>query len=276
MYCNKCGAENINSASFCKKCGAALSESETRQNNMLDQKDTSEIPVGISGWSWGAFLWCWIWAIFNKTWVGLLSLIPYAGFIMQIILGIKGREWAWKNKHWESIEQFNKTQRKWSMWGLLFLIIPVLGVLSVAILATINPIEQVDRAKDARTKNDAAELLNANERYYAVNNKYPWTDNSNVNKGYATEDIANETWVNLLISSGEINKELIEGLRQDTVKLLLVNTAGLNGGAQNICFLPKSENVKNEAKQTCANSDAFTNQHSEYLCQSTQEYICIP
>ena len=44
------------------------------------------IPEGVKGWSWGAFLLNWIWAIGNKSYIGLLCLIPYLGFIVQIYL----------------------------------------------------------------------------------------------------------------------------------------------------------------------------------------------
>jgi hypothetical protein len=30
-------------------------------------------PDGVAGWSWGAFLLNWIWAIFNKSYIGLLD-----------------------------------------------------------------------------------------------------------------------------------------------------------------------------------------------------------
>jgi len=79
---------------------------------------SKEIPLGIAGWSWGAFLWNWIWAIFNNTWIGLLALIPGVNIVMIFVLGVKGREWAWKNKQWESVEHFNRVQRKWSVWGI--------------------------------------------------------------------------------------------------------------------------------------------------------------
>lgn len=79
---------------------------------------SKEIPPGIAGWSWGAFLWNWIWAIFNNTWIGLLALVPGVNLVMVFVLGVKGREWAWKNKQWDSVEHFNRVQRKWSMWGV--------------------------------------------------------------------------------------------------------------------------------------------------------------
>ncbi len=52
---------------------------------------------------------------------------------MAIILGIKGREWAWKNKEWESVEHFNSVQKKWSFWGVLLIV----GVFVIGILAAI-------------------------------------------------------------------------------------------------------------------------------------------
>jgi hypothetical protein len=88
------------------------------------------LPDGIKGWSWGAFLLNWIWAIGNKTWVGLFAFLPYIGFIFQLILGVKGREWAWRNKRWESVEHFNRVQRKWSIWGLSIIGIALIGILA--------------------------------------------------------------------------------------------------------------------------------------------------
>lgn len=82
------------------------------------QTASKETPPGIAGWSWGAFLWNWIWAIFNNTWIGLLALIPGVNVVMIFVLGVKGREWAWKNKQWDSVEHFNRVQRKWSVWGI--------------------------------------------------------------------------------------------------------------------------------------------------------------
>jgi hypothetical protein len=91
------------------------------------------LPDGISGWSWGAFFLNWIWAAFNRTYIGLLALVPYVGFIMAIVLGVKGREWAWKNKRWESVEHFNAVQRRWSFWGVVL----TLGIAGLGIVVAI-------------------------------------------------------------------------------------------------------------------------------------------
>jgi len=92
-----------------------------------------EVPPGVKGWSWGAFLLNWIWAIGNRTWIGLLALAPYIGIVVSIALGIKGREWAWKNKRWDSLEHFNSVQKRWSFWGVVL----ILGVALLGIIAAI-------------------------------------------------------------------------------------------------------------------------------------------
>jgi len=56
----------------------------------------------------------------------------------------------------------------------LLIVIALIAILSVAVLATINPIEQTNKAKDSTTQNDAAEVMNAYERFYANSMDYPW------------------------------------------------------------------------------------------------------
>lgn len=106
---------------------------EVDSENNSGQGKVDYYPDGVTGWSWGAFFLNWIWAIGNRTWIGLLALIPYVGFVMSIILGIYGRKWAWQNKRWESVEHFQAVQRKWSFWGVFI----VVGVFGIGILAAI-------------------------------------------------------------------------------------------------------------------------------------------
>ena len=96
------------------------------------------LPEGVKGWSWGAFLLNWIWAAGNRTWIGLLSLIPYIGFIFSIMLGINGREWAWQNKRWDSVEHFNRVQRRWSAWGTALVGIAVIGILAAILIPLLH------------------------------------------------------------------------------------------------------------------------------------------
>lgn len=96
------------------------------------------VPPGVAGWSWGAFLLNWIWAIGNQVWIGLLALVPYVGFVVAIWLGIKGREMAWRSRRWASFEEFERVQKKWSWWGVVvFLVlagIAVLGIVTAILL----------------------------------------------------------------------------------------------------------------------------------------------
>lgn len=48
---------------------------------------------------------------------------------------IKGREMAWKNCDWESIEHFNRVQRRWSIWGVCLVLVSfVLGILAAILI----------------------------------------------------------------------------------------------------------------------------------------------
>jgi prepilin-type N-terminal cleavage/methylation domain-containing protein len=73
----------------------------------------------------------------------------------------------------------------------LLIVIALIAILSVAVLATINPIEQTNKARDAKFKNDAAEVLGALERYYASKSEYPWNDLTFIAPGPLTIDAGN-------------------------------------------------------------------------------------
>jgi len=110
VFCRGCAKELHESAPSCVHCGAPQA--------LTASKAQGAVPDGVRGWSWGAFLLGWIWAIGNRTWIGLLCLVPYVGFGVAIWLGIQGREMAWKNGNWDSVEHFNRVQRSWSQWGI--------------------------------------------------------------------------------------------------------------------------------------------------------------
>ncbi len=119
VFCMQCGQKIAPSAQACPHCGAqqALAAVSSPTPAQATPQSSSPCPEGVKGWSWGAFWLSWIWAIFNKTWIGLLALIPMVNLVMMVILGLKGREWAWRNKSWPSIEHFNRVQKKWSLAG---------------------------------------------------------------------------------------------------------------------------------------------------------------
>ncbi len=86
----------------------------------------SLVPPEIQGWSWGAFLFNWIWGIGNSTYIALLMFVPLVNIVMIFVLGAKGNKWAWQNRTWRDVEHFKKTQKKWSIAGavLVFIVLP--------------------------------------------------------------------------------------------------------------------------------------------------------
>lgn len=123
MFCSHCGAPVAPGATSCGVCGKAAA-SVSLDKPVAPAIDTPDgIPDGVKGWSWGAFCLNWIWAIGNRSWIGLLALVPYLGWIMVFWLGFKGREMAWKNKQWDSLEHFNRVQKRWSQWGVGFVLL---------------------------------------------------------------------------------------------------------------------------------------------------------
>ena len=110
------------------------------QGNTSGQGSSAAVPEEIKGWSWGGFLLTWIWGIGNSVWIGLLALVPYVGFVMTIVLGIKGREWAWQAKRWDSVEHFNRVQRNWAVAGIIIMVAAViLPIIIVITIVALNP-----------------------------------------------------------------------------------------------------------------------------------------
>ncbi len=156
MFCSHCGAQMAPDAAYCSVCGKAAGTAPVNLDKPSAPAPQADggIPDGVKGWSWGAFLLNWIWAIGNRSWIGLLAMVPYVGWIMAFWLGFKGREMAWKNKQWDSLERFNRVQRKWSQWGIGITIAAiVLGVLA-AMLAP--DVDEAGRAVTVQRDQDEA------------------------------------------------------------------------------------------------------------------------
>ena len=137
----------------------------------------------------------------------------------------------------------------------LLIVIALIAILSVAVLATINPIEQTNKARDAKFKNDAAEVLSAYERFYASQNAYPWGVISTSGSG-GTILPSNSTGfgvgstggLGVLITTSELKssfaaKEPFTSSPAAIDKLFVYN----NGSDSNyVCFVPKA--TANRAK----------------------------
>ncbi len=139
--------ESRERAACCPQCGAPLGIAWTP---IATAGAADAIPPGIKGWSWGAFLLNIIWAIGNRTWIGLLMIVPYLCFVMPFVLGYKGREWAWKNRRWESVEQFQRVQRRWTIDGFVVAGIVIgLGYIAVPAYRDINLHSQLVKVESA-------------------------------------------------------------------------------------------------------------------------------
>lgn len=104
-----------------------------------------DVPMAIKDkFNWGAFFLTWIWGCANKSYITFLSFatfiiaaIPFANLLylpaqlgIRIWFGIKGNEWAWQNKKFESAEAFHSSQRAWAIGGTIwFCVTTIIGIL---------------------------------------------------------------------------------------------------------------------------------------------------
>jgi len=125
--------ETISSSDLkCEHCNSIItpeivsySKGETQQNNS-GMTSSSIAPAKVKGWSWGAFIFVWLWGIPNKSFLTLFTLVPYVGILWRFACGAKAKEWAWQNKKWNSIEEFNRVQKAWDIAAVLTIIALVL------------------------------------------------------------------------------------------------------------------------------------------------------
>lgn len=142
----------------------------------------------------------------------------------------------------------------------LLVVIAVIGVLAVAVLSTINPIEQINKGRDTRTRSDAAQLLNAIDRYYAIQERYPWNTTSPTFTA-AVVDPANEwtwntagdfNWADILTSTNEVKNGFITRLEGvATPYHIRLWKGALANSTTYACFVPTSQAFKLEAVDKC-------------------------
>lgn len=89
---------------------------KTDPANTSGQGRLARLPDGVAGWSWGGFVFSWIWAIPNRTWWGLLGLVPGIGLVVRVLLGMKGRQSAWQSRRWDSVAHFRRCSGAGAWW----------------------------------------------------------------------------------------------------------------------------------------------------------------
>lgn len=120
------------------------------------------VPAEVDRWNWGAFLLSWIWGIGNNTFIAFLAFVPFVNIVMPFVLGAKGSAWAWRNKRWDSIEDFRATQRRWARWGLVALVLFVVlfAGMFAAIFASLKGSDAYKLAVQAlNSDHEAVEML---------------------------------------------------------------------------------------------------------------------
>jgi len=121
------------------------------------QGKSSAVPTEVQGWNWGAFLLTWIWGIKHRVWISLLMIVPIANIVVWILLGLKGSQWAWQSRRWESVSAFKRSQRKWAIGG----VITIPSILFLAVLVSLfrSPYEKSVELIKEKKYDEAKELL---------------------------------------------------------------------------------------------------------------------
>ena len=166
----------------------------------------------------------------------------------------------------------------------LLIVIAVLGILMTAVLSAINPIEQLRKGTDTRKRSDAAEFLNALERYYTTFHCYPWqmTSGGSCN----TTAISTPTPMSAMIGGapGTIGSTLDELLLKNEIKKEYLERGGfdeiyVSQDAEDlihVCFLAESKTFKAAAKTRGLRRDGSSTSCVDTAEDATGCHTCLP
>ncbi len=157
----------------------------------------------------------------------------------------------------------------------LLVVISVIGILAVAVLSSINPIEQINKGRDTRTRSDAAQLINAVDRYFSIHEEYPWNTatadwaGADVVDDYedpigfdetgaasfpgGTNTISSWEWINILETTAEVKSGFVNRLTTDDKVEYVIYKPGTANATMYVCFAPSSNAFDQEASSRCTN-----------------------
>lgn len=161
-------------------------------------KITGELPYDYrKEFNWGAFWGTWIWGLFNKTYVPLFEILLWwtpLGFYFQLYCGLKGNEWAYKNKNCTDVTTFNKSQEVQAaiftilsllVFPILYFIIFMVLIIALTFLAAGESKQTPDGVKpEAKVEHTMDKILNGIASVYFE--RYEFTDKEN--KFYVTDE----------------------------------------------------------------------------------------
>ena len=173
----------------------------------------------------------------------------------------------------------------------LLVVIAVIGVLAVAVLSSINPIEQINKGRDTRTRSDAAQLINATDRFFASQELYPWNDPNfacgqgntclqvpnndpaaifptafetagvctavtagSTGAGLCRIDVAGGAWTDGLLVTAEVKAGFLERVQAQTAYAIYTYKALGTDQPMIACFRPSSNSFQQEAVKNCQSS----------------------
>lgn len=132
---------------FCPFCNTEISIDAKKCKNCGEWVNNEELPQELKRFNWGAFLLNWIWGLMHKQYITLLyfvaCLIPVMGpLAISIWFGFAGNKWAWKSRNWNSVEEFNETQKLWvRLWFVLVTLSTIILIKVFFILSFIGQVE---------------------------------------------------------------------------------------------------------------------------------------
>jgi len=163
----------------------------------------------------------------------------------------------------------------------LLVVIAVIGVLAVAVLSSINPLEQINKGRDTKKRSNAAQLINAIDRFYAIHEVFPWghttwgdptIDNDDIFPDGVTYTLeangsyliggpnysapgAGDDWLNGLSTTDEVKESFISQLEGagNTNELFLFKAAEAAGVDDSVyvCFHPSSKAFEQQSVDDC-------------------------
>lgn len=84
--------------------------------------------------NWGAFLLSTVFAVGNKAWLSLLTIVPILNIVWVFVSGFKGEEWAWNSGMFDDVKSFRVAMRTWNRAGIFTLICILVGVLLLVLI----------------------------------------------------------------------------------------------------------------------------------------------
>jgi hypothetical protein len=96
------------------------------------------LPPEASGWTWGGFVPFGLFGFMNNNTMwgvfGLLTWILGFQLIYSIVVGVTGKQMAWKSRRFDSVEQYELTMKGWNTAGLFCFIAGVVLVVAFIVM----------------------------------------------------------------------------------------------------------------------------------------------